>query len=247
MVPVPRPAVSSGPTDGYLTVRTPFRIRLADEGDLPIILGLINEAASWLRGRGTDQWARPWPNKKARDERVRRGLAEHHTWLAWDESGSKPIPAATVTLEFAGNPKLWRPDELETPCVYLSRLVVARAYAGLGLGEQLGDWVATRGRRERGAEWVRIEVWTTNDDLHLYYKRVGFEHVRCDTSGYSPAGMLFQRRTRIVETPLIVEEPAGVTPPMVVRGVDTRGELSGRALVEVFRSLLPRTSAARRR
>jgi len=37
--------------------------------NLRAILGLIKEAAAWLRYKDTDQWANPWPDEKARDAR----------------------------------------------------------------------------------------------------------------------------------------------------------------------------------
>ena len=56
-----------------------LRIRRGTTGDADTIIGMIDEAADWLRGKGTDQWAKPWPNPAARDGRVRRGLRNGHT------------------------------------------------------------------------------------------------------------------------------------------------------------------------
>jgi hypothetical protein len=57
-------------------------IRRGTAGDLDTIVGVIDEAADWLRGKGTDQWAQPWPDRAARDGRVRRGLRNGNTWIA---------------------------------------------------------------------------------------------------------------------------------------------------------------------
>ncbi|MCW2911413.1 MAG: hypothetical protein JWL68_6202, partial [Actinomycetia bacterium] len=36
-----------------------LRIRRGTMRDADVIIGLIDEAAEWLRGKDTDQWARP--------------------------------------------------------------------------------------------------------------------------------------------------------------------------------------------
>ena len=75
-----------------------LRIRRGTTGDADTIIGMIDEAADWLRGKGTDQWARPWPNRSARDGRVRRGLRNGHTWIV---EAARPI--ATITYRPHGN------------------------------------------------------------------------------------------------------------------------------------------------
>jgi hypothetical protein len=105
-----------------------FQLRRATVRDLTTILRLIDEAANWLRTKGTDQWAAPWPERAARDERVRVALAAGQTWIVWDNKTA----AATVSMDHEGNPKLWKPTELNDRAVYVQRLVVAREYAGHG-------------------------------------------------------------------------------------------------------------------
>ena len=61
--------------------------------NLKAILGLIEETKGWLALKDTDQWANPWPDEQARDDRVLRGLKGRKTWIVWDGD----IPAATVT------------------------------------------------------------------------------------------------------------------------------------------------------
>jgi GNAT superfamily N-acetyltransferase len=155
------------------------------------VLRLINEASDWLRTKGTDQWAEPWPTRKARDGRVRRDLADGKTWFVWD---GKTL-AATVTIADRPNPHVWLASgcDLSELAVYVHRLVIARKYAGLGLGAELIDWAGDRGYRLYGAMWIRIDVWTTNGGLHQYYKTTRFEPCGfCPDSTY-PSGALFQK------------------------------------------------------
>ena len=120
--------------------------------NLRAILGLIKEAAAWLRYKDTDQWANPWPDEKARDARVRRGLEAGRTRIVWDGDRA----AATVTTAPEAHPAIWSEPEcscdLSARAIYIHRLITARDYSGVGLGAQLIDWAGLRARREYGAQ-----------------------------------------------------------------------------------------------
>jgi len=167
--------------------------------NLRAILGLIEEAAAWLRYKDTDQWASPWPDEKMRDDRVRRGLEAGRTRIVWDGDRA----AATVTTAPEAHPAIWSEPEcscdLSAPAIYIHRLITARDYSGAGLGAQLIDWAGLRARREYGAKWIRIDVWATNAALHDYFQRQGFGRCgRCPDEDY-PAGALFQKPTAEIQ------------------------------------------------
>jgi GNAT superfamily N-acetyltransferase len=173
---------------------TTMRIARADptHEHLATVLRLIDEASAWLRTKGTDQWAKPWPDKDSRDARVLKGLKVGRTWIVWDGR----TPAATVTIATHPNAAVWSKPEcdLSDRAVYAHRLITSRDYAGWGLGAKLINWVGLRGRREYGAKWIRIDVWTSNRALHGYYMRRGFEPCgHCADPAY-PSGALFQKR-----------------------------------------------------
>jgi len=168
-----------------------LQVRQAAADDLDVILGMIDEAAGWLRTKGTDQWREPWPNRKARDNRVLRGLRSRRTWLV--EAAGAAV--ATITYRQHGNQELWTEAEQSEPAVYVSRLIVSREYSGLDVGGALTDWAGLRAARDWGAQWVRIDVWTTNEALHNYYAKRGFEFCRIcpfDKEDY-PSAALFQK------------------------------------------------------
>ena len=108
-----------------------FHIRPARLSDMAAIIGLIDEAAGWLKAeKGTDQWQRPWPNLPARDQRIRRGIKKGRTWIVedWTEpAGSPRRLVATVSCGRGGNKKLWTQRERKKEAVYISRLIVSRA------------------------------------------------------------------------------------------------------------------------
>jgi len=187
-----------------------MRIARATSEHVNIILGLIDEAAEWLRLKGLDQWARPWPDREKRDARILKGLEGEKTWIVWH----RDTPAATVTMATQHNPEVWsRPAcecDLDESAVYAHRLITARNYAGWGLGAELIDWAGLRAQREYAAKWVRIDVWTKNRALHGYYKKRGF--VPCGTCADAayPSGALFQKPVAAITappSPLFAESP----------------------------------------
>ena len=182
--------VASGMTDN-------LRIRRGTTRDTDTIISLIDEAADWLRDKRTDQWASPWPSRAARDGRVRRGLRNGNTWIA--EAAGKPI--ATITYRPHGNQKLWNPREKREHAVYISRPIVTRSAAGPGVNSAMVGWAAARAVRDWNAQWIRIDVWTTNVALRNYYEKRGFRFSRiaaCEASNY-PSAALFQKPTSEID------------------------------------------------
>lgn len=97
---------------------------------------------------------------------------------------------ATLALDAHDERELWPAGGSAR---YVHRLVVARAAAGCGLGSALLDWAGERASAE-GARWLRLDAWAGNADLHAYYLREGFQHVRTIESPAAKRGALFQRR-----------------------------------------------------
>ncbi|HEV2639324.1 MAG TPA: GNAT family N-acetyltransferase [Actinocrinis sp.] len=174
-------------------METRYPVRLAVLGDLPQIISLIDSAASWLRTKATDQWAAPWPSPEAREARIQAAIANKITWVMTDG----PDLVATVSFDHGGDPKLWQGLELGEPAVYLHRLVINRRHEGLGIGAEILEWAIADAdeKSDYQMKWARIDVWTTNTKLHEYYRKLGFEDVRCepeDNPGY-PSCALFQK------------------------------------------------------
>jgi GNAT superfamily N-acetyltransferase len=172
--------------------------------NLKAAIGIIDAAGEWLRTKDTDQWAEPWPSRNERDERVRRDLAAGKTWFVRDEDAGDAL-AATVTVAKDPIPYVWRGSDadLAEPAVYVHRLVTARSYAGRGLGAQLIDWAGRRGHTFYGAKWTRIDVWTTNADLHHYYKMQRFEPRGLCVDPSYPSRALFEKSFEDIETSAI--------------------------------------------
>jgi GNAT superfamily N-acetyltransferase len=176
-----------------------LHIRRAGADDMSTIIGLINEARSWLPAKSTDQWAAPWPSLAGRDARVLRDLKAARTVLVEDDQHAT---AASVTCSPTGNRRLWPLDEQAESAVYVARLIVSRSHAGERIGETLVDWAGACALRNWGARWIRIDVWTTNAALHNYYEKRGFQYY--DTREFSdgeyyPSAALFQKPTAEID------------------------------------------------
>ena len=164
--------------------------------DLDTVVGLVREAAAWLREKRVDQWQKPWPDRVRQRERIQNDLVKGKTWLVRDGT----TIAATITIDTdepldKNEHPVWPQDTSERPVLYVRRVVVSRRYARLGLGAALLDWAAGVAERDHQAELVRIDVRTTNKRLHDYYR--GQHFVRCaDPQGLGdyPSQALFERR-----------------------------------------------------
>ena len=96
---------------------------------MPSIIGLIDDTAQWLQTeKNSDQWQRPWPDRPARDQRIRRGIKVARTWTVENDDGL----VGTVSFGRGGNKKLWTLRERNQPAVYVSRLIVSRAMLAKG-------------------------------------------------------------------------------------------------------------------
>lgn len=180
----------------YVSVgRYPFVLRPAGPRDLEKVVGLVREAAEWMRSKGIDQWQKPWPDRAGQRERILNDLFKGKTWLLRD---GKTI-AATITIDtdepFDQDERpVWPSDKSEKPALYVRRVIVSRRYARHGLGAALLDWAAYVAKTDHGAELIRIDVRTTNRKLHAYYEGQWF--TRCqDPQGLGdyPSQALFER------------------------------------------------------
>jgi GNAT superfamily N-acetyltransferase len=167
-----------------------LRLRQGTTNDLQVIISLIEGAADWLRTKGTDQWSQPWPDRAGRDRRILSHLGSGKTWICWDRG----TPAATITADPDEDP-YWPEPQRREPAIYIHRLVVSRAYAGEGLGAELVNWAGREAWRGYGALWMRVSAWTTNADLHAYYRRQGFESCGFHADDGYPSAARFQKST----------------------------------------------------
>ncbi|WP_266385587.1 GNAT family N-acetyltransferase [Streptomyces canus] len=180
-----------------------MRITSARPSDVSKLLDFRSEAAAWLSRRGTDQWQRPYPADRLSDT-VEGGTV----FMVRDGAAT----VATITLTPDVESGLWTEQELSEPSMFISKLSVARTHAGQNVGGRLLDWAGDRAHRA-GATWLRLDAWTTNEDLQAYYLRQGFAYVRTVLEGSAisggprVSGWLAQRPTCPAEHGFLDETP----------------------------------------
>lgn len=117
-----------------------------------------------------------------------------------------PTTVGTITLTPDAEDGLWTSEELAEPSMFVNKLTVAREYAGQNLGGRLLDWA--------GAQWLRLDAWTTNEALQRYYLEQGFTHVRTVREGTAVnggpwvSGWLAQRMARPADDGFTDRTPA---------------------------------------
>lgn len=97
------------------------------------------------------------------------------TWIVWDGTTA----AGTITVDTEepldlNERPVWPDHKRHEPALYVRRVIVSRRYAGIGLGAALLDWAADVAKRNHEAALIRLDVWTTNEELHAYYARQRF-------------------------------------------------------------------------
>jgi len=173
----------------------------AGPGDVELLLRFRTEAAQWLADRGIDQWQDPWPSPQGLLDDIARSVAAGETWILWHAD----VAAATITVDRTPNPGLWTPSELAEPALYAHKLTVTRAHARQNLGAELLDWAGNLAAHT-DARWLRLDAWTTNQNLQRYYERLGFQHLRTVNLPHNPSGALYQRPAAEAPTPRIRAE-----------------------------------------
>lgn len=141
--------------------------------DLSTVLGVLDEAAAWLRKQGIEQWpARFSGAEDWRETRIRSYVDAGQTWLVRD--GDQVLATFTTGGADPHYAHGW-PDGPDTG-LYVYRMAVRRAAAGRGLGERILDWCSTRAAGD-GYRWLRLDCHRHNRRLQRYYEARGFERV----------------------------------------------------------------------
>ncbi|WP_329187116.1 GNAT family N-acetyltransferase [Actinacidiphila glaucinigra] len=198
------------------SARTEY-LRPAAAGDVPALLSLRKEAEGWLRNKGTDQWSDPETGELA-ITKWRASIDEGRAWVVADEQNQvlATVSRGPVDRDF------WTDTDRPESALYLYKLIVSREAAGRHLGTRVIDWMSRLAALE-GRAWVRIDTWRTNTDLHAYYERLGFGHVRTEAPAHRRSGWLAQRPAGQLVMP---EDPLPVGNPKQERGAQaTRVEM----------------------
>lgn len=193
---------------------TAYVIRQARPADTGAIMGLIAEAATWLAGKGLDQWQGPSGRRRLL---VRRDI----------EFGSVFVVirlcrvVGTITVDDLADADFWREDDQVRTAHYIHRMVIARSEAGKGLGGSLLDWAAARARIQ-DKKHLRLDAWSSNVALHRYYTGLDFTMVRNDPVRGRGSGALFERDAQVERRtgPELLDRATGARPALGAASVE---------------------------
>lgn len=193
-----------------MTADTAYVIQQARPRDVPAVMGLLAEATRWLHEvKELDQWQGPTDRREAL---VRRDVGVRAVWVVRHLGHV----VATLTVDHLADADFWRSTDRVRSALYVHRMAVAReAYAGIGLGASMLDWAAERVVRS-GRRHLRLDAWRTNQALHDYYQRLGFEMLRDDLVEGRGSGALFERPASVrmrTGPPLVAPAAARSTAP----------------------------------
>ena len=161
-----------------------FDLRRGSADDVGLVLGLLDDAVTWLCSRGiTAQWGTvPFSSKPARVEQAG----------GW--AGSGGLVLAYAGDELCGALVLGEaPDHApptDRPEVYVVLLVAGRGPAARGVGSALLDHARTVAQ-DRGVERVRLDCFAGGDQsLVRYYEANGFSRLGTFEVGTWPGQVL---------------------------------------------------------
>jgi GNAT superfamily N-acetyltransferase len=161
--------------------RGQFRVVSAKLEDIDTILGILDEAASWIiEQRLPSVWK---PGEFSREnflEQISRG--EVHVGLV-DEQ-----PAGTITLQWADR-VFW--GEQPPDSGYVHKLAVRRAYAGQKVGIDLLRWAEAKSRTV-GKRFLRLNCLAADRKIRDYYERAGFLY-KGDVVGPKAVATLYEK------------------------------------------------------
>ncbi len=149
----------------------PVVCRRAEEGDLPAMLSVLEEARALLRRRGVDQWQGVYPNEAALRAFLESG--ELYVLTHGGELGAlfrlsgEPEPDYPAITDGK-----WGSEE---PYATLHTAAVAEKYRGTGLAEML---VAGAEKRTlaMGRRWLRADTHKRNKAMQALLRRCGFRY-----------------------------------------------------------------------
>ncbi|AWX21317.1 MULTISPECIES: GNAT family N-acetyltransferase [Bacillus] len=147
--------------------------------DAESITGLLVRTAEWLRDRGSNQWSGLLKGQDIHD--ITGSIEKGHVFVfKKDDELAAVVMLLPAPSEW--DRTLWGDDGHEES-IYLHRLAVSRRFAGQGLGARVLQWAET-GIHFPGKTRIRLDCVADSDALHSFYRRMGYEFMGADASGY---------------------------------------------------------------
>src|SRR6059036_2416969 len=141
-----------------------LKVRQAGLHDVDIVLGILDEAAGWLKQHeipSLEAW-RILPSILSRSD-LSRGV---YVALVDDTA------AGTFILQWSDSP-FW--GERPPDSGYIHKLAVRPDFAGRGIGREMLRWAEARAK-SAGKRFLRLNCLAGDRKIRDYYERAGFTH-----------------------------------------------------------------------
>lgn len=165
-----------------------YHVRPATEADLIDCFELRRLTEEQFRHAGIDQWHDTDEGQRVIANWIERGDMRVVTTHAED----------TIACFALSGPDqdFWTSSEQEDPAIYLYKIMVRPDRKGSGLGDAILNYAADYAE-QFGDEWVRVDCWQTNQQLHAYFENRGFVHLDTRTAEGRNSGWLAQRHVSV--------------------------------------------------
>ena len=158
-----------------------FRVVPAKLEDIDTVLGILDEAATWIiEQRLPSVWKPGGFSRQTFLEQISRG--EVHIGMVDD------TPAGTITLQWA-DLVFW--GEQQPNAGYVHKLAVRPAYTGQKTGVEMLKWAESVARKA-GKEFLRLNCLAEDRKIRDYYERVGFLY-KGDVDGPRAKASLYEK------------------------------------------------------
>jgi GNAT superfamily N-acetyltransferase len=137
----------------------------AGPDDIPVVSGILHEAAAWLEARGIPLWRQ--------DEIAEAPIAADVMAGLYVLARVAGDPAATVRVQHS-DPDFW-PEVPDGDSLFVHRLAVRRAYAGGAMSTALLAWAADHATG-LGRRHLRLDCEASRPKLRAIYERFGFRY-----------------------------------------------------------------------
>ena len=156
---------------GRRTLTEPLTLRKAEEGDIPRILKITDDARASLRKYRVDQWQGEYPTREIFENDIRIG--ECYVICHGDEVAAFFVHSEREEPTYADiTDGKWTAD---MPYCVLHRAAVAAEYRGTGLSAQLIKYVEQL-TRDCGRRAVRVDTHKKNKPMQNLLREAGFRY-----------------------------------------------------------------------
>ncbi len=147
------------------------------QGDLPLALDIMQEAAAWLIETGKPLWRL----EDITQQKILAGITKDDIYVGWVAGES----VVTLILQWS-DPFLW--PQTKNDSGYIHKLAVRRHFAGTNIARQMVEWAKGKAKLQ-GKDFLRLDCAADRPKLCTFYENLGFRRV--DRRMVGPFDMAF--------------------------------------------------------